>query len=100
GGYAAAFPAADKGVNVTLIDDRDRPGGVCLHVGCIPSKALLHVAKLLTDAREAKAVGVTFGEPKIDLGGVRGACGKIVDTMSKNLLELCKRRKVEFVSSR
>jgi dihydrolipoamide dehydrogenase len=100
GGYAAAFLAADKGMQVTLIDDAERPGGTCLHVGCIPSKTLLHTARLITDAKEAETCGVHFAAPKIDVNGVRGFKTKIVDAMSKNLLELCKRRKVEFVSSR
>ena len=56
GGYAAAFHAADKGMKVTLVDETERPGGTCLHVGCIPSKALLHAAKLITDAREGASV--------------------------------------------
>ena len=67
GGYAAAFLAADKGMKVTLIDAGEKPGGTCLHVGCIPSKALLHTAKLITDARDAAHFGVSFGPPKIDL---------------------------------
>lgn len=100
GGYAAAFLAADKGAKVTLIDAAARPGGTCLFVGCIPSKALLHAAKLVTDAREAAQVGIHFQPPKIDVNGVRGHWQKVVDGLSKNLLELCKRRKVEFVQSR
>lgn len=67
GGYAAAFLAADLGMHVTLIDQEANPGGVCLYRGCIPSKALLHVAKVMTEAREASAWGVTFAEPHIDL---------------------------------
>src|SRR5215212_5284899 len=70
GGYAAAFHAADKGKKVILIDARERPGGTCLHVGCIPSKALLHAAKLITDARDAAHIGLTFAAPKINLDGV------------------------------
>jgi dihydrolipoamide dehydrogenase len=100
GGYAAAFLAADKGMKVTLIDAAERPGGTCLFVGCIPSKALLHAAKLVTDARDAAHVGIHFDPPKIDVNGVRGHWQKVVDSLSKNLLELCKRRKVEFVRSR
>jgi dihydrolipoamide dehydrogenase len=100
GGYAAAFLAADKGMKVTLIDASARPGGTCLFVGCIPSKALLHAAKLVTDARDAAQFGIHFGPPKIDANGVRGHWQKVVDGLSKNLLELCKRRKVEFVQSR
>ena len=85
GGYAAAFLAADKGMKVTLIDAGEKPGGTCLHVGCIPSKALLHAAKLITDAREAAHFGLHFGPPKIDLGGVRGQWQKVVDTLAGNL---------------
>jgi dihydrolipoamide dehydrogenase len=100
GGYAAAFLAADKGMKVTLIDAGEKPGGTCLHVGCIPSKALLHTAKLITDAREAAHFGLHFDPPKIDLGGVRGQWQKVVSTLSTNLLGLCKTRKVEFVHAR
>jgi dihydrolipoamide dehydrogenase len=100
GGYAAAFHAADKGMKVTLIDAAVRPGGTCLHVGCIPSKALLHSAKLVTDARDAGQFGIHFSPPKIDINGVRGHWQKVVDGLSKSLLDLCKRRKVEFVNSR
>ncbi|HMF14772.1 MAG TPA: dihydrolipoyl dehydrogenase [Gemmataceae bacterium] len=100
GGYAAAFLAADKGMKVTLIDASARPGGTCLFVGCIPSKALLHSAKMITDARDAAQFGIQFGPPKIDVNGVRGHWQKVVDGLSKNLFELCKRRKVEFVQSR
>lgn len=100
GGYAAAFLAADKGMKVTLVDSAPRPGGTCLHVGCIPSKALLHAAKLVTDAREAVHFGITFAEPKIDIDGVRGSWLKVVDTLSKNLAGLCKSRKVNYVQGR
>src|SRR5579885_361496 len=100
GGYAAAFLAADKGMKVTLIDAGPKPGGTCLYVGCIPSQALLHAAKLVTDARDAKHAGIHFGEPRIDLDAVRGWENKVVEGLGKNLLELCKRRKVEYVSAR
>jgi dihydrolipoamide dehydrogenase len=100
GGYAAAFLAADKGMKVTLIDAGPRPGGTCLNVGCIPSKALLHAAKLITDARDAKPLGVEFAPPKIDVDGVRNHWLKVVETMSKNLAFLCKARKVDYVSGR
>src|SRR4051812_33625911 len=98
GGYAAAFLAADHGQQVTLIDATPRPGGTCLHVGCIPSKAVLHAAKLITDAREAAHFGVTFGPPKIDVAAVRGHWQKVVDTLSKNLVGLAKHRKVNFLN--
>jgi dihydrolipoamide dehydrogenase len=100
GGYAAAFLAADKGMKATLIDASERPGGTCLFIGCIPSKALLHAAKLITDARDAGRFGIHFGPPRIDINGVRGHWQKVVDGLSKNLLELCKRRKVEFIQGR
>ena len=72
GGYAAAFYAADLGMQVTLIDPAVNPGGVCLYRGCIPSKALLHVAKVLSEAKHAEAWGVSFGAPKLDLDRLRG----------------------------
>ena len=67
GGYSAAFRAADLGLEVTLVEARSTLGGVCLNVGCIPSKALLHVAKVIDDAKEMASHGVTFGAPEIDL---------------------------------
>lgn len=100
GGYAAAFLAADKGMKVTLIDAGERPGGTCLFVGCIPSKALLHAAKLITDSKEAAVWGIHFDKPRIDVTALRNQGNKIVDTLAKNLAELCKRRKVEFVRSK
>ena len=100
GGYAAAFLAADKGMKVTLISADEKPGGACLHVGCIPSKALLHAAKLITDTREGPAWGLHFAAPRIDVAALRGRWMKVVDTLATNLTELCKRRKVEFVRAR
>ena len=67
GGYAAAFLAADLGMNVTLVDREKNPGGVCLYRGCIPSKALLHVARIINETEEAKNWGIEFSKPKIDL---------------------------------
>ena len=92
GGYAAAFLAADRGVKTTLIDAGAKPGGTCLHVGCIPSKALLHVAEVIHSAHDVAQFGVTYAEPKIDLPAFRAKQFKIVDTMASHLLELCKRR--------
>src|SRR2546423_8526668 len=101
GGYAAAFLAADQGLRVTLIDDRPKPGGVCLHCGCIPSKALLHAARVLTEAtREAGAWGLHFQPPKIDLDQLRARKNKVVDELASGLVALCKQRKVTYVSSR
>jgi dihydrolipoamide dehydrogenase len=100
GGYPAAFLAADKGKKVALIDGSPRPGGTCLYVGCIPSKAVLHAAKLITDAREAARVGLTFGPPKIDLNGVRGHWQKVVNTLTGNLATLAKRRNIAYFQGR
>src|ERR1700756_5908652 len=71
GGYAAAFLGADLGMHVTLIDPEINPGGVCLYRGCIPSKALLHVAKLIEESQQAKNWGIEFSEPKVDLARLR-----------------------------
>src|SRR5919108_739104 len=84
GGYAAAFLAADKGMQVTLIDGLEKPGGTCLYVGCIPSKALLHVARFITDAKDVAPWGVGFGKPTIDLDTLRRHGAKIVDNLGKN----------------
>jgi len=100
GGYAAAFRAADLGLDVTLIDVEKRPGGVCLLRGCIPSKALLHVAGLIDDARAAGSMGVTFQDPEIDLHGVRQWKDGVVDRLTKGLLKLCKQREVQLVQGR
>ncbi len=100
GGYAAAFLAADKGLKVTMIDPRERPGGTCLHVGCIPSKALLHAAKLITDARDAEHAGIKFGPPQIELPVVRGSANKVIDRLSASLADLSKKRKVDYVASK
>jgi dihydrolipoamide dehydrogenase len=100
GGYATAFLAADRGMDVTLIDTGKKPGGVCLHRGCIPSKALLHIAHLINETKEAKAWGVDFGDPKIDLDGVRNWKNQVIDKMATGLVQLCKQRKVEFISGK
>ena len=71
GGYPAAFAAADHGLQVILIDEGSKPGGVCLNRGCIPSKALLHVAKLINETRESGEWGVTFSRPTIDFDKLR-----------------------------
>src|SRR5271163_4690564 len=100
GGYAAAFLAADLGMKVTLIDPEVNPGGVCLYRGCIPSKALLHVAKLLEEAEQAKNWGIEFAEPKIDLNKLRGWKEGVVNKLTGGLGQLSKQRKVEFVSGK
>src|SRR5262245_66267713 len=100
GGYAAAFLAADKGMRVTLVDANPKPGGVCLLVGCIPSKALLPAARLITEAQEAAAWGIRFDKPHIDLAALRGRKDKIVETLTGSLADLAKRRKVTYVQAR
>src|SRR5919198_3834225 len=100
GGYPAAFLAADLGLQVTLIDIEPNPGGVCLYRGCIPSKALLHVAKVLEDARQATNWGVTFAAPTIDLGKLRTWKEGVVRKLTGGLGDLCKRRGVIFVQGR
>ena len=97
GGYAAAFYAADLGMRVTLVDPAVNPGGVCLYRGCIPSKALLHVAKLLDEAKHAAAWGVAFGAPTIDLDRLRGFKQKVVNQLTGGLGQLSKQRKISYV---
>src|SRR5215510_6730033 len=97
GGYAAAFLAADLGLSTTLVDPEVNPGGVCVYRGCIPSKALLHVAKLIDESRHAKAWGVEFGEPKIDLGKLRDFKGAVVKRLTGGTGQLVKHRKVQYV---
>jgi len=100
GGYAAAFYAADLGMNVTLVDMEKNPGGVCLYRGCIPSKALLHVAKLINEAKEAKSWGIDFGEPQIDLDKLRGFKNKVVKKLTGGLGLLSNQRKINYVQGR
>ncbi len=97
GGYAAAFLAADLGMKVTLIDREQNPGGVCLYRGCIPSKALLHVAALITESRHAKNWGIEFGEPKIDVAKLRSFKEGVVNKLTGGLGQLSKQRKVTYV---
>ena len=97
GGYAAAFLAADLGMKVTLIDPEVNPGGVCLYRGCIPSKALLHVAKLIDESRHAKSWGVDFGEPKIDVDRLRGFKENVVKKLTGGLGQLSKQRAVQYL---
>ncbi len=100
GGYAAAFLAADLGMQATLIDLEKNPGGVCLYRGCIPSKALLHIAKLIKEAEEAKKWGVEFGEPKIDLNKLRDFKNGVVNKLTGGLGQLAKQRKVNFIQGK
>ena len=100
GGYAAAFLAADLGMKVTLIDPEVNPGGVCLYRGCIPSKALLHVAKLLEEAEQAKNWGIEFAAPKVDLAKLRGWKEGVVKRLTGGLGQLCKQRSVQFLQGK
>lgn len=100
GGYAAAFRAADLGLRTTLVDLEPNPGGVCLYRGCIPSKALLHIAKVLHDARAAARWGVHFEEPRIDLDAVRAWKNRVVEQLTGGVGQLAKAREVTYVQGR
>ncbi|WP_289156782.1 dihydrolipoyl dehydrogenase [uncultured Pseudoalteromonas sp.] len=97
GGYSAAFRAADLGLEVTLVESRETLGGVCLNVGCIPSKALLHVAKVIDDAAEMSSHGVSFGAPQIDLDKIRSWKESVVGQLTGGLDGMAKMRKVKVV---
>src|SRR5271170_3329544 len=98
GGYTAAFRAADLGRNVVLVDARQTLGGVCLNVGCIPSKALLHVAKTIDDAKAMGSHGVSFGAPTFDAAAIRGWKDGVVKRLTGGLVGLAKQRKVKTVT--
>ncbi len=100
GGYAAAFYAADLGMQVTLVDEEKNPGGVCLYRGCIPSKALLHVAKVVDEARHASKWGVAFGEPAIDVDKLRAYKNSVVEKLTGGTGTIAKMRKVTYVQGR
>src|SRR5438094_7523925 len=97
GGYAAAFYAADRGLKVAIIDPEDNPGGVCLYRGCIPSKALLHVANVIGEAKHAAAWGISYPDPKVDLAKLRGFKDAVVQRMVGGLGQLSKQRKVQYL---
>ncbi|MDX1572552.1 MAG: dihydrolipoyl dehydrogenase [Methylophaga sp.] len=97
GGYTAAFRAADLGKQVIMVERHERIGGVCLNVGCIPSKALLHTAQIINEASHMSDSGVTFGAPKIDLKQLAGWKDSVVDKLTGGLKGLAKKRKVEIV---
>jgi dihydrolipoamide dehydrogenase len=98
GGYTAAFRAADLGKQVVLIEKYDSIGGVCLNVGCIPSKALLHTAQIITEAEEMSAHGVTFGKPKIDISKLAAFKDKVIGQLTGGLAGLATKRKVQIVT--
>ena len=100
GGYAAAFRAADLGLDVTMVDPAARPGGVCLFKGCIPSKTFLYLSELIFDAAKAGPMGVTFDKPHIDLAALRAWKGKVIDQMANGLVSLNDRRGVQLLKGR
>ncbi|HEX3999354.1 MAG TPA: dihydrolipoyl dehydrogenase [Pirellulales bacterium] len=100
GGYTAAFLAADLGMKVTLVEADPRLGGTCLLRGCIPSKALLHVAKVISEAKELDGWGVRFASPKLEVDALRARKEKVIDTLTGGLKQLAKRRNVEVIQAR
>jgi dihydrolipoamide dehydrogenase len=100
GGYAAAFLAADLGMKTTIVEQDPRLGGTCLLRGCIPSKALLHVARVISESREMHEWGVTFGEPKVDITALRARKEKIIATLSGGLKQLAKKRDVTVINAK
>lgn len=97
GGYTAAFRAADLGMDVVLVERRDRLGGVCLNVGCIPSKALLHAARVIDEAAAMAEHGITFGKPKVDALRLRSWKNEVIGKLTGGLQQLAKQRKVRVV---
>ncbi|HEX9667149.1 MAG TPA: dihydrolipoyl dehydrogenase [Thermodesulfobacteriota bacterium] len=100
GGYPAAFLAADLGLQVTLIDNEANPGGVCLYRGCIPSKALLHAARVITEAKEASNWGISFSDPVIDIDKLRNWKDNVVQKMTGGLGQLSKHRRIDYIQGR
>ena len=98
GGYACAFRAADLGINVTLIEKEKTLGGVCLNKGCIPSKAFLHIAKVINDAKSISKVGVSFDKPNLDVSKINQWKNNIVNNLSSGIEGLAKRRKVNIIN--
>src|SRR4051812_2465552 len=97
GGYAAAFYAADRGMQVTLVDPEKNPGGVCVYRGCIPSKALLHVADVITESAHAADFGVTFDKPNIDLDKLRDFKNKVVGQLTSGAGQVRNLRKIQHL---
>ena len=98
GGYAAAFRAADLGKKVVLVDRDKELGGVCLNRGCIPSKALLHISRVMTEASHLSSIGVSFGQPTIDLSAIRSYKNKIISQLNQGISQLAKTRKVKTLT--
>ena len=100
GGYPAAFHAADHGLNVTLVNEEPQQGGVCLLRGCIPSKALLHVAKLIQETKDSEQHGVSFGKPTIQLDKLRNFKNSVINNLTGGVAQLCKARGVKTIQAR
>ncbi len=100
GGYTAAFRAADLGRSVTIVEQQPNLGGVCLNVGCIPSKTLLHLAQVMDDASSLKELGVSYGKPKIDLKAIRAHKNSVVSNLTGGLDGMVKARKVERITGK
>ncbi len=100
GGYAAAFLAADLGIGVTLVDEAPNPGGTCLYRGCIPSKSLLHVAKVIDEAERAEVLGVKFGAPTLDLHVLREWKNRVIEQLGDGLGQLSSQRQVNYIQGR
>ena len=97
GGYAAAFYAADRGMQVAMVDPSPNPGGVCLYRGCIPSKALLHVAAVINEAQHASAWGVEFAAPSVDVDKVRGFKDRVVTQLTGGVGQIARLRKINYI---
>ena len=97
-GYTAAFRAADLGLDVTLIERYETLGGVCLKVGCIPSKALLHAARVIAEVEEAEGFGISYGKPEIDIGRLDEWKGEVVGKLTGGLAGLAKRRMIDVIT--
>ena len=100
GGYAAAFRASDLGKRVLLIERDEKLGGVCLNRGCIPSKALLHIVKIVNEAQHLSKVGISFGDPKFDVEKIRNHKNKIISQLNGGISQLAKARKVSVLSGK
>jgi len=100
GGYAAAFRAADLGLKVTLVDPEMNPGGICLHRGCIPAKALLHAAKIITQSKEAADIGITCDDLHIDTSKINRFKTDVVTKLTAGLGQLCRMRKIHYIQGR
>ena len=100
GGYTAAFMAADMGMQVTLVDEESQLGGVCLLRGCIPSKTLLHLAKLIGEVKRADEWGLSFGEPRMDIDKIRAWKNKVTGNLTGGLSQLCQQRGIQRIQGR